>query len=285
MTSPDPYQTALSQYGAIGVFAQSNPELSAKLQEAIANQWDAARFQRELWTTNWYKSLNDNQQQLQVLQATDPAQYNNVVLQKANQIQLQAQSIGLAGIDYNAVAKLALQNNWDNATLQWYMNDKAGGHLANTGGALIGSSGEYQQHIYNTLASYGVPINDQFVNEQVKQIQAGQQTIGGVDTQVWAQARRLYPQYATDFDEGRTLSDIAKPYIQQMATTLELDPSAIKLTDPTIQKALQGDGTNATPLYAFQQQVKQDPRWQQTDNAKNAAYDTLAQIGKDWGFQ
>jgi hypothetical protein len=52
------FQTALSQYGAVGVFAQQQPEINALLQRAINEEWDSARFERELWNTNWWKSLN-----------------------------------------------------------------------------------------------------------------------------------------------------------------------------------------------------------------------------------
>lgn len=38
------------------------------------------------------------------------------------------------------------------------------------------------------------------------------------------------------------------------------------------------------PLWQFQQQLRQDPRWQNTDNAKQSAFSMLHTLGNSWGF-
>lgn len=43
-------------------------------------------------------------------------------------------------------------------------------------------------------------------------------------------------------------------------------------------------GSAAMPLWQFQNQLRADPRWQQTDNAKATAYSLVASLGKQWGF-
>lgn len=43
-------------------------------------------------------------------------------------------------------------------------------------------------------------------------------------------------------------------------------------------------GAAAMPLWQFQDQLRADPRWQQTDNAKQTAYSMVASLGKQWGF-
>jgi hypothetical protein len=278
------YQTALSEYGAVATFAQSNPEVNTILQQAIAGEWDAARFERALWGTNWYKSLSDNQRQLQVQQVTDPGTYNQQVQAKIGQIDLLSSQLGksLSKQDMSNLAGLALWNGWNDATLQAYVAQGYGNTEIN--GAMTGQAGDTENHIRSTYAAYGLPVTNDFVNQQVGLVLAGRQTTGGIDNQAIAAASKLYPQYAQDFTEGRTLSDIAQPFMQQMGTTLEIDPSSITLNDSTIQKALQGDGTTPMTLYQFNQSLKADPRWAKTDNAKNAGYDLLAQVGKDWGF-
>lgn len=282
--APDAYQTALSEYGAIATFAKNNPEINAKLQQAIKEQWDAARFERELWTTQWYKSLSDNQRQIEVLHQTDPGTYNAKVHDTTNSIYQQALQMGKQ-VSWQQAQDVALKqmwNNWDSATLQAHIATDLGNTTTN--GVYKGQAGDVENHVRSTLLAYGIPINDAGVKSAVNDILAGHNTTGGFDNQVIGQASKLFPMYADDFKEGRSLSDVAKPFIQQAATTLEIDPSAITLQDKNIQKALQGDGKQPMALWQFNEQLKQDPRWQHTDNAKNAAYDTLAQIGKDWGM-
>lgn len=282
--TPEEYQTALAEYGAVAQFAQGNAEVNTKLQEAIKNQWDAARFQRELWGTHWYQALSQNQRAIQVLQSTDPGEYKAKLNAAAEAISNQARQMGkpIGAAVAQSFAKQQLWYNWDAGTLQAHLGQQVKSGVAN--GVYGGQAGDVQNHVKSTLAAYGIPINDKYVAQQVNEIVAGTQTTGGFDNQVIGQASRLFPMYKQDFLEGRSLSDVAKPYIQQAATTLEIDPSSIDLTDKNIQKALHGDGKEAMPLWAFNQALKQDPRWQHTDNAKNSAYDVVAQIGKDWGF-
>lgn len=277
-------QTALSEYGAIAVFAQSNPDVSNVLQQAIAGEWDAARFQRELWKTNWYKSQSDQQRQLQVLQVTDPGTYKSTLDQKANQVLNLASQMGktISADQARGTATVALQQGWSDSVLQagiaeWYGNTSINGRL-------VGQAGDYENHIRSTYAAYGIPLSEGYLQYAVNEVMAGKLTTGGIDNQAIAAAQKLYPQYAQDFTEGRTLSQIAQPFMQHMSNVLEVDPSAIDLTDKTIMKALAGDGKNPTPLWAFDQQLKADPRWQKTTNAQNSAYDIVRQIGQDWGF-
>lgn len=278
------YQDALASYGAVAVLAQQVPELNTKLQLALKNGWDAARFEREIWTTSWYKTHSDNTRALRIMQATDPGGYKAKIAEAANSIQVAGANMGktLSRKDAEYLAGQQLWFNWDTATLQAYMGE----HYKNaqTNGRDTGLAGDTENHVITQLNAYGIPINKQSVQQTVNSIVAGKQTTGGFDNQLIGQAKKLHPMFAQDFDEGRTLADVAKPYIQQAANTLEIDPSAITLNDKNIQQALTGDGKAPMPLWAFQQALKKDPRWQHTDNAKNSAYDTIAQIGKDWGF-
>jgi hypothetical protein len=277
----DPLNTALNAFGAIGTFAQNNPELKAKLNDAVAQQWDAARFQRELWTTNWWKSLSENQKQLQTMQATDPAQYNEQLALKANIIRRTASGMGL-NVDANSIAQQALWNNWSDQDVSQIISDQGGQRTVY--GQLTGSSGQIENNVRTTFLKYGLQMSDDWYKSRVREVQSGRTTTDGLANEAIGYASKLYPQYTQDFLEGRTLSDIAQPFIQAMGNTLEVDPSSINLNDKTVQKALQGDGKTPMTMYQFQQTLTNDPRWGKTNNAKNAAYDTLAQIGKDWGF-
>jgi hypothetical protein len=282
MADPIDLQTALSEYGAVGVWAQSNPEVSAKLQQAIAEGWDAARFQRELWTTNWYKSYSDNVRALSVLQATDPATYNSQINNKREEIAQLAAGLGVSGLDLTTLAYHSLAYGWSSQFLQQVIVDQGAPRLVN--GQETGTLGDYQNQVRSTFNAYGVTMTDNWYATVAREIAAGRQTVAGMQNEAIGYASALYPQYTEAFKSGKTLSNIAEPYIQQMAQTLETDPSAINLSDSFIQQALHGDGTNPTPLWQFQNQLRQDPRWQQTNNAKNAAFDVLAKIGQDWGF-
>jgi hypothetical protein len=190
--APDPYQTALSEYGAVAVFAQSNPEVNAKLQQAINEKWDAARFERELWTTNWYKTNTEQQRQLQVMQATDPAKYEQTIENKATSLRTMAYAMGKQ-VDQASVRQLAISaiaGGYDDATLQHWIGDWTN---VQKDGRLTGQAGELENHVRSTYAAYGLPITDQAVQQQVNDVLFGRQTTGGLDNQIIAQASKLYP--------------------------------------------------------------------------------------------
>ena len=61
---------------------------------------------------------------------------------------------------------------------------------------------------------------------------------------------------------------------------------AARMADPNYGNMMQSSGAApvSTPLWQFQDQLRQDPRYDKTTQAVNDAYSTVAQIGKDWGF-
>lgn len=83
-------------------------------------------------------------------------------------------------------------------------------------------------------------------------------------------------------NSGTDLATIYQPYKAAMATTLELNPNDIKLTDPALSNAISGDKTMTT--YEFQRALRKDPRWQYTNNARSETADAITTVLKDFGF-
>jgi hypothetical protein len=68
-----------------------------------------------------------------------------------------------------------------------------------------------------------------------------------------------------------------------MATTLELDPNAIDLNDPTLRMAITDKGD--MNLYDFNKVLRQDNRWQYTGAAKQEVSNAALGVLRDFGFQ
>ncbi|MDE2469011.1 MAG: hypothetical protein KGL35_09805, partial [Bradyrhizobium sp.] len=104
-------------------------------------------------------------------------------------------------------------------------------------------------------------------------------------------AMSMFPGAKQAIASGKTLADVAQPYLQTYQTVLEQNPNTVDLSkDPTIRQALAYQapeqtnggintktGTPATPaepttqpLWQFEQSLKNDPRWLGTDNAQQA---------------
>jgi hypothetical protein len=102
-------------------------------------------------------------------------------------------------------------------------------------------------------------------------------------------AADAFPLYGEQIKGGVDLMDVASPFIQSMSEILELNPADIKLTDPTIRRALSGRTDSAgkivpTTTSDFEESLRNDARWMYTRNARDTAEGFAASIGKMWGL-
>lgn len=152
---------------------------------------------------------------------------------------------------------------------------------------------QYTVQLNQLAQEYGHAWTQAGLEASVNHLLEGATTIDTYKQYLINAAKSKYPGLSTQIDSGMTVADLAQPYITSMAQTLELNPNSIKITDPSITRALQGmsgvstKGTTtptATPIWQFEQQLRADPRWGQTDNAKQTVSNALLKVGQDMGF-
>jgi hypothetical protein len=98
-------------------------------------------------------------------------------------------------------------------------------------------------------------------------------------------AQALYANFAPRLaeDAGLTVRDLANPYIQMMADTFETASDNIKLTDDTIQKAI-NDSKGLINLGQFRTMLRNDKRFEVTSTAKREAADLGTAMLRSFGF-
>jgi hypothetical protein len=84
-------------------------------------------------------------------------------------------------------------------------------------------------------------------------------------------------------DEGLDLSNIYAPYRNTMAALLEVTPDSIGLDDPILRSAYGTD--KEMSIFDFKRAVRNDPRWQYTDNAREEVSSAALGVLRDFGFQ
>ena len=194
-----------------------------------------------------------------------------------------------------AAENLYITNREDDTT---YVDDFLAAAIRPVSGMLGGKvtegySGEALKN-YNTLLKVardnGFQISDILpggANEQ--QVLSGIAS-GAIDINRVAQdARKIaaqgQPQYVRDLlSQGYNLKDVFAPYRQTMANILEIDdPNQIDLNDPTLRMAITDKGD--MNIYDFKKALKQDKRWQYTENARNEVSTAAFNVLRDFGFQ
>lgn len=83
-------------------------------------------------------------------------------------------------------------------------------------------------------------------------------------------------------DDGVDLDAVYSPYKQTMAAILEINPESINLNDPTLRMGIGAD--KEMPLYEYQRALKQDARWQYTNNAREDVSNSVQKVLRDFGF-
>lgn len=149
---------------------------------------------------------------------------------------------------------------------------------------LVGKPGQFQETLTKFSDSMGLLKSRKEVNSYVKGIMEGTLAADTVTDDMRKQAEVLYSNFADRLraDASLTVRDLANPYLQVMADTLEVDPQLIKLTDPTVQNAI--SGTKLRSLTDFRTDLRNDSRFATTRTAKREATDFAQSLLRGFGY-
>jgi hypothetical protein len=210
--------------------------------------------------------------------------------------------VGMGQIESMALS--AMMQGWSSEELTNNLAKMWTGNWESTRGKYTGQAATYKDQIDQIANDYGVPFTNGGQQAWVQGMLTGNITGEQYKQHAIAQAQSIYKGVAGEINANTTLKQIADPYVATMANLLELDPGSINYQNPTVKRALQGQAQlgdivakgpgsktgnqaanySATPLWQFEQQVRADPRWAQTQNARDTMSTALVKIGQDFGF-
>lgn len=149
---------------------------------------------------------------------------------------------------------------------------------------LTGTAGKLQDTLTKYSDAMGLMKSRKEINSYVKGIQEGAVPEATATDEMRKQASIMYSNFADRLNADPTLTvrDLANPYLQVMADTLEIDPQLVKITDPTIQNAI--SGTKLRSLTDFRNDMRADSRFATTRTAKREATDLASSLLKGFGF-
>ena len=278
-------------YGFVDALFDSNKELKRLFDKAVKGQWTASKFQAELRDSKWWKTHSKSERDYLTKRFGDPAtakqdmkQAYVKVRQLANQMGMRETPGNLKKLNtwaYNMVAK-----GWDDSQLR----NEIGKFVYFSGDTWQGEGGETQEKLREYAYSMGVTMSGQWYADKSRNVIRGLATVQDYESEIRKQAKATYSQWGKQIDGGQTVMDLASPYMQSMATILELPAGSINLHDSTIKKALQGKDKNTganmvIPLWQFENSLRSDPRWKQTKNAQDSLMGVAHQVLTDFGVK
>lgn len=275
-------QELAEQYGFASNFLNSIPELKKLFQEAVSGGWSKDKFQAKLRDTNWFKSTPADQRKWLVEMASDPATANQkweMMNIKSRQL---AAKLGIIENDFtwdkiHEATNGMLYKGWDEGYARFFLGQYV--DLTSTG-QQQGEAGQYWDQLHQYAYSMGVEQSPDWYQYRAQLVARGIATVQDYKSELNLLAKAQFPQWTKQIEGGQTVADIAQPYLQSMATILELPAGSVNLFDNTIKKALsyvdpKTAEKGAKPLWQFENDLRSDPRWKQTKNAQ----DSLMQVG------
>lgn len=309
-------QAALDKYGIQAALIDSDPSLKKVFQDAMTNGWDVNRFKAEFLNTSWAKNHAATWQNAETARLSAPGDYANSYNRMREYIARVAsqngetltpdqigpelkpnadgtyppitRTGGLAewaldqswgkGIDAEAIAQHIAQTGKINLSLP-------GGQAANYMSQLKGLANDYGLNGLNTNGG------SNYFSDAAQSILLGKSTIDTWKQDIINQAKQNYKAYAPQLDAGISLRSLANPYINSISNLLEVPSDSIDLSASSgygkmVSDALRGtDPNNPNPmtLNQFETQVKQDPRWGFTNNARDSVMGGVGSLLKMFG--
>lgn len=276
------------EYGFVDSLLTSNPELKKLFDKAVKGQWTPQKFQAELRDTKWWKTHSESERKFLTLKFGDPKTADQKIDQAYTHVRQLANQMGIVETAenlkrmkawaYNVVAK-----GWDDSMLRndigkyVYFNEKQ-----------QGEGGQAMMDLKKYAYDMGVTMSGSWYADKSRLIIRGMATEQDMKDEINKHAKGLYPEYAKQIDAGQTMADIASPYVQSMQNILEVPAGSLSVQDKTIKSALQNKnkktGENeAMPLWQFENQLRNDPRWKKTQNAQNSLMQVAHQVLSDFG--
>lgn len=274
------------EYGLAYALFKAFPELNKLLTKAVGANWDASKFQVELRQTEWFKKHSDIWRQNTALKYSDPASYKERLNNSVTTVNNLAGAFDadLSDKATSRISERALLLGWDESQIR----DVLANHVRpGKDGHYEGELSAVETQLRNTALRNGVRMDRGQLKRWMRNIVRGESSQEQYQTHIRSQAARTFGAFADQINGGVDLADIAQPYVQSMADILELNPGGIDLYDRTIRRALDQRNHDGHPVAMtmsdFEDSLRQDKRWQHTDQARDQATEYAVRLGEAFG--
>lgn len=285
-----------SQYGLSSSLINSSKTLKSLFKKAVAQGWTPARFTAELKNSKWWRTQSKTLREYIIMKHSDPAtfsqkwkQYQYAVNQLAvqaglgNQINKKGQSSELLkDAIYNRFAL-----GWSDARVGDWLAARAKTH----DGVMWGEAGEAFNKLHSLAYAMGMTYSGSWYADRSREIASGKTTIETMESKIRAQAGAKYYAFKNQIMAGQSVQDLAAPYVSTVARILELPETDIDvINNKHVIKAMTSkvkagqQPATQYPIWQFENDLRNDPLWRKTNNARESLMTTARQVAKDFGM-
>ena len=290
------------EYGPIDSIFKTNDELGVLLRRAFDKKLTPSQFVNELENTTWFKSnageiqqrgfykrqYDDLRKTTKDLESLDNTTQYGRGLKSTRQL-IADEALREGVILDPAELDLMARDIYDNAyeTTPAMIKSTIRAKIKYSPNSILsGKAGQDLTDLKKIAAANGLDLDKAFGNSiqgWLQKVAQGEsiETYKGIIRQ--AAKVGLPEKVGSLLDQGVDLETIYNPYKNILASTLEINPETITLNDPVLRSAIGPD--KELSLYDFQRQLRKDPRWQYTNNAREETSNAVMKVLQDFGFQ
>ena len=196
---------------------------------------------------------------------------------------------GENGIDMSRkeVARLAMIQQKKNLSATELSNRIINKLEMDDDGNLSGVAGTVQDELTTWAANNGMTLSDNQIIKYAGQVMRKENDLNNIKADLRkTYVSGAYPAWSERIAAGEDIADIAAPYMGTAAKMLEVDK--VGIDDTLIKQGLQSVGSDGKPrvmpLYEFEQKIRNDPRWQNTNNARVTYMNAAQAIARKFGL-
>lgn len=272
------------------------PEIEQLFEEAVnqgAFESEAGinNFVNNVVDSAWWKTNNQFAREAYALRNTDPAAYAARVNDARAFVQQAARNAGavISPADLERLAERVVVDGWDQQGREYLLRDALAEKIGvDERGRMFGAAGNTIQNLRTIAANNGLSFDENYYQSAARSVARGLTDDAYWERQIRQEAAGYWPSYSEQIMAGMDARDLASNYINVMARTLEIDPNSIRLDDPFIRQATTSldDKGNPRPqsLWEFQQALRDDPRWMNTNQAVQKVTDIGGSILRRFGI-
>lgn len=272
--------SATTAYGITADLIKAFPELQKVFDLYVAG--DLTQAELEYYKTGYYRGLTTTSKTRAGQKASQPGVYTQGLeaFKVEQRKRLIGKGINLDETTFNSVIQDAYDKGLDDAQIDLQALGKFKGTI---GGDTLGKVQTLEEY----ADTFGMSYSKATLDSWSQGIFSGTNTLADIQEKIRRDSASAYPIFADDINKGTSVDALASAYKSSMANILEIDADTISWTDPTFRRALQyvgADGKPALkPIWQFEAELRQDPRWDLTDNARATADSLSLKVLRDMG--
>lgn len=272
--------SATTAYGITADLIKAFPELQKVFDLYVAG--DLTQAELEYYKTGYYRGLTTTSKTRAGQKASQPGVYTQGLeaFKVEQRKRLISKGINLDETTFNSVMQDAYDKGLDDAQIDLQALSKFKGTI---GGDTLGKVQTLEEY----ADTFGMSYSKATLDSWSQGIFSGTNTLADIQEKIRRDSASAYPIFADDINKGTSVDALASAYKSSMANILEIDADTISWNDPTFRRALQyvgADGKPALkPIWQFEAELRQDPRWDLTDNARATADSLSLKVLRDMG--